>query len=204
VREIIGRDPDCTIALFPSDHHYRENSIFQATIDRALQFAKVCGDRLLIIGAPATYPEVEYGWIQPRPIVLQSRLNALQYVSRFWEKPNLVQARALQKSGCLWNTFVMVGSGKALLGLLGATVPYLLAAIGTGFPHPISIGSIAKSNRLTSRKTSYQRLQSVSSCCAMGLLVGRISAAHEEPWTCSILSLLFSRLSAVGDRTIAI
>jgi hypothetical protein len=70
VREIVGRDPDCTIALFPSDHHYRENSIFQATIDRALQFAKVCGDRLLIIGAPATYPEVEYGWIQPRPIVL--------------------------------------------------------------------------------------------------------------------------------------
>jgi mannose-1-phosphate guanylyltransferase len=136
VREIIGRDPDCTMALSPSDHHYRENSIFQATIDRALQFAKVCGDRLLIIGAPATYPKVEYGWIQPCPIVLQSRLNALEYVSRFWEKPNLVQARALQKSGCLWNTFVMVGSGKAFLGLLGATVPYLLAAIGDWFSTP--------------------------------------------------------------------
>jgi mannose-1-phosphate guanylyltransferase len=133
VREIMGRHPDCTIALFPLGHHYRENSIFQATIDRALQLVKVFGDRVLIIGTPATYPEVEYGWIQPRPIVLQSRLNALQYVSRFWEKPNFEEARALQKSGCLWNTFVMVGSGDAFLGLLRATVPHLLAAIGDWF-----------------------------------------------------------------------
>jgi mannose-1-phosphate guanylyltransferase len=136
VLEIVGRDPDCTIAFFPSDHHYRENSIFQATIDRALQLATICGDRVLIIGAPATYPEVEYGWIQPRPIVPQSQWNALQYVSRFWEKPNLVVARALQKSGCLWNTFVMIGSGNAFLGLLGATVPHLLAAIGDRFSTP--------------------------------------------------------------------
>jgi mannose-1-phosphate guanylyltransferase len=136
VLEIMGRDPDSTIAFFPSDHHYRENSLFQRTIDRALRLATICGDRVLIIGAPATYPEVEYGWIQPRPIVPQSRLNALQYVSRFWEKPNLEEARALQKSGCLWNTFVMVGSGEAFLGLLGATVPHLLAAIGDWFSAP--------------------------------------------------------------------
>jgi mannose-1-phosphate guanylyltransferase len=136
VLQIMGQDPDCTIAFFPSDHHYRESSIFQATIDRALQLARFSRDRVLIIGAPATYPEVEYGWIQPGPIVLQSPLNALQYVSRFWEKPNLEEARALQKSGCLWNTFVTIGSGKAFLGLLGATVPHLLAAIGDWFSAP--------------------------------------------------------------------
>jgi len=130
VLEIMRRDPNCTIAFFPSDHHYREGSIFQATIDRALQLARIWGDRVLIIGAPATSPEVEYGWIQPRPILVQFRLNALQYVSRFWEKPNLVQARALQKSGCLWNTFVIIASGEAFLGLLEATVPHLLSAIG--------------------------------------------------------------------------
>jgi mannose-1-phosphate guanylyltransferase len=63
-------------------------------------------------------------------------LNGLQYVSRFWEKPNLVEARALQKSGYLWNTFVMIGSGDAFLGLLGATVPHLLAAMGDWFSAP--------------------------------------------------------------------
>ena len=66
----------------------------------------------------------------------QSRLNGLRYVSRFWEKPNLEEAIALQKSGCLWNTFVMVGSGDAFVRLLGATVPYLLAAIGDWFSTP--------------------------------------------------------------------
>jgi hypothetical protein len=162
VREIMGRDPDCTIALFPSDHHYRENSIFQATIDRALQLAKFCGDRVLIIGAPATYPEVEYGWIQPRPIVPQSPLNALQYVSRFWEKPNHEEARALQKRdvcGIPSSWLVLVTPSW---GCLGRPFPTCLLRSATGFPHPISIGSIAKSNRLTSRKTSCQRLQSVS------------------------------------------
>ncbi len=136
VLEIMGRDPDCTIALFPSDHHYRENSLFQATIDRALQLAKLCGDSVLIVGAPAISPEVEYGWIQPCPIVLEPPLNELQYVSRFWEKPNLAEARALQKSGGLWNTFIMIGSGEAFLGLLAATVPHLLSAMGDWFSTP--------------------------------------------------------------------
>jgi mannose-1-phosphate guanylyltransferase len=132
VLEIVQRDPGGTIALFPSDHHYRECSVFRATVDRALQLARLCEDRLLIIGAPATYPEVEYGWIQPGPIVVQSRLNALQCVSRFWEKPSLAQAHALQKSGCLWNTFVTIGSSGAFLELLAATVPHLVDALGNG------------------------------------------------------------------------
>jgi mannose-1-phosphate guanylyltransferase len=63
VLEIMGRHLDFTIAFFSSDHDYRVNSIFQATIDRALQLAKMCGDRVLIAGAPATYPEVEYSWM---------------------------------------------------------------------------------------------------------------------------------------------
>ena len=132
VLEILQRDPDGTIALFPSDHHYLESSIFRATVDQALRLARNYEDRVLIVGAPATYPEVEYGWIQPGRRVVQSLSNSLQYVLRFWEKPSLVEARALQKSGCLWNTFVTVGSGSAFLELLAATVPDLLDAISNG------------------------------------------------------------------------
>ncbi len=135
VLEIIQRDPDATVAFFPSDHHYLESSIFRATVDRALRLAKHHGDRVLIVGAPATYAEVEYGWIQPGPHVVPGQLSPLHYVSRFWEKPALADARALQKSGCLWNTFVMIGSGDAFLALLAATVPHLLA-IGDWFSAP--------------------------------------------------------------------
>jgi mannose-1-phosphate guanylyltransferase len=73
--EILQRDPDATIALFPSDHHYLEASIFQATVDRALRLAKNYEDQVLIVGAPATYPEVEYGWIQPGLSVAESPSN---------------------------------------------------------------------------------------------------------------------------------
>ena len=59
-------------------------------------------------------------------------------------------------------------------GYSGRPFPTCLQRSAASFPHPISIGSFAKSNRLSSRKTSCQRLQSVSSCCAIGLLVGRI------------------------------
>jgi hypothetical protein len=47
-----------------------------------------------------------------------------------WEKPSLAQARSLWESGCLWYTFVTIGSGDAFLELLAATVPHLLYAIG--------------------------------------------------------------------------
>src|SRR5437899_12674616 len=46
ILEIMRRDPGGTIALFPSDHHFRESSIFRATVDRALRLARICEDRL--------------------------------------------------------------------------------------------------------------------------------------------------------------
>jgi hypothetical protein len=118
----------------------------------------------------------------------QSRLNGLQYVSRFWEKPNLEEARALQKSGCLWNTFAMVGSRDAFLGLLGATAPHLLAAIGDGFSAPDLDRIYREIELIDFSKEVLSAARSVSWYCATGLLVGRILAAHEEPGTCSILS----------------
>jgi hypothetical protein len=48
-----------------------------------------------------------------------------------WQ-PILEEAHAWQKTGCLY-TFFMVGSGDAFLGLLAATVPHTLAAIGGWF-----------------------------------------------------------------------
>ena len=132
VLEILQRDPGATIAFFPSDHHYAESSIFHGTVDRALRLAKNHEDRVLIVGAPASYPEVEYGWIQPGPTLIECLSNPLQLVSRFWEKPSLATARALQRSGCLWNTFVTIGSADAFLQLLAATVPDVIQAICTG------------------------------------------------------------------------
>jgi len=58
VLEILKRDPGATVAFFPSDHHYTDPSIFRRTVNCALASARNHEDRVLIVGAPATYPEV--------------------------------------------------------------------------------------------------------------------------------------------------
>lgn len=130
VLEILQRDTDATVVFFPSDHHYLEPSIFRATIGQGLLLANDYPEQILILGAPASYPEVEYGWIQPGGTVVDSELNPLQFVSAFWEKPSLTKACSLQQSGCLWNTFVTIGRAGAFVELFAATAPRLLHAIG--------------------------------------------------------------------------
>jgi len=44
-------------------------------------------------------------------------------VRRFWEKPNQVLAQVLQLRGCLWNSFVMVASVRALLDIIESALP---------------------------------------------------------------------------------
>jgi mannose-1-phosphate guanylyltransferase len=133
VMEVLRRDPAATIAIFPSDHHYVEGSIFQATVERALQLAKTFEGQVLIVGASATYPEVEYGWIEPGLTLIECPVNPVQYGLRFWEKPNLSDASVLLSTGCMWNTFVTIGTGHALVKLFAATASHLLDALSKDF-----------------------------------------------------------------------
>jgi mannose-1-phosphate guanylyltransferase len=120
---IVREDEDAVVAFFPSDHHYRNTRAFQASVEFALATADEYPQCALVLGAEPTYPEVEYGWIQPGRTLVDSPTNPLQRVSKFWEKPSQCQAEALLGQGCLWNTFVTVGLAGAFLELLQATVP---------------------------------------------------------------------------------
>jgi mannose-1-phosphate guanylyltransferase len=117
------------VRSFPSDHHYFEPSVFRAPVRECLRLARYHCDKILIIGAPSTYPEVDYGWIQPGPTVADT----LQFVSGFREKPSREEATLLYRKGCLWNTFVMIGCAGSFLELLQATLPHFVATIGLGF-----------------------------------------------------------------------
>ena len=86
-------------------------------------------ESILVLGAEARYPEVEYGWIEPGRTLVDSLDHPLQRVRRFWEKPTLQHAAMLQRQGCLWNTFVTMGLAGAFLELLQATVPHLTRAL---------------------------------------------------------------------------
>lgn len=116
-------DPEAIVAMFPSDHYISDNRLFMAQIRTALDFAWHRRDLVIPLGFEPESPEVEYGWIEPKEL-LQGRAGVYG-VRRFWEKPNPMLAQVLQLRGCLWNSFVMVASVRALLDRVARALPAL-------------------------------------------------------------------------------
>jgi mannose-1-phosphate guanylyltransferase len=128
VRVLVG-DPAAVVGFFPCDHYYSDDAAFRSTIRRALACAEQYPESIILVGAKAEYPEIEYGWIEPGAMVSKTPAGPLCRVSRFWEKPALDQARALLRNGCLWNTFLTVGRAATFLELLCSEVPEAILSI---------------------------------------------------------------------------
>jgi mannose-1-phosphate guanylyltransferase len=120
---IVRQDADAVVAFFPCDHYYSDDDAFASTVRAALTAAGEYPASLILVGADAHYPEVEYGWIETGLELRGSSPAALSRVNRFWEKPSLPKARELLRRGCLWNTFVTIGRADAFLELLCAGIP---------------------------------------------------------------------------------
>jgi mannose-1-phosphate guanylyltransferase len=121
---------DPIVGFFPTDHHYAKETRFLASVRLALKVVRDLPGTVILLGASAAHPEVGYGWIEPG-VSLECRLtNSLLRVNRFWEKPSTDVAQSLLTSGCLWNTFVMIGRASAFLKILKAAVPRMLRVFG--------------------------------------------------------------------------
>jgi mannose-1-phosphate guanylyltransferase len=129
VLRVLQRDPDAVVAFFPCDHFYADHDSFRLTIRSALEGAQQNPESIILVGADAQYPEIDYGWIEPGLIASESLVGPLAHVNRFWEKPPLHQAHALLRRGCLWNTFVTVGRATTFFEMLCAQVPGAVVAI---------------------------------------------------------------------------
>ena len=120
---ILSCDADAVVTVFPCDHYYSDDESFRAMISLAEECAVSHPGAIVLVGAEAEYPEVDYGWIEPGAVVSQTRAGPLCRVKRFWEKPRRRKAAELMRLGCLWNTFVTVGRAKTFLELIGSQVP---------------------------------------------------------------------------------
>lgn len=127
--QVMQADPDAVMGFFPCDHHYSDDESFRSIVRSAIRSAEQFPGSLVMVGAEADYAETEYGWIEPGQTVLETQATPLCRVNRFWEKPALPQARNLLLSGCLWNTFVTVGSAAAFLELLCSEVPEVVLSM---------------------------------------------------------------------------
>jgi mannose-1-phosphate guanylyltransferase len=120
---IAAADPQASVAFFPSDHYVSDNRKFMAHIRAALDTASLRRDLVILLGVEPESPEVGYGWIEPTALIKAP--GKVFGVRRFWEKPNQVLVQVLQLRGCLWNSFVMVATVQALLGIIESALPDL-------------------------------------------------------------------------------
>jgi mannose-1-phosphate guanylyltransferase len=132
--QIMQADPDAIVGFFPCDHHYSDDQSFRSIVRLATSSAEQFSGSVIIVGAEAEYAETDYGWIEPGLAVSglavsETQAKPLCRVNRFWEKPALPQAQALLQSGCLWNTFVTIGSAATLLELVCSEVPDVVLSV---------------------------------------------------------------------------
>jgi mannose-1-phosphate guanylyltransferase len=129
VLHVLQHDPDAVVAFFPCDHYYADDDSFRLTIRSALVSAEQNPESIVLVGADAHYPEVDYGWIEPGVVISEAIAGTLSRVARFWEKPSLHQAHALLGGGCLWNTFVTAGRATTFFEMLCSQVPEAVLTI---------------------------------------------------------------------------
>jgi mannose-1-phosphate guanylyltransferase len=120
--------PDARVAILPSDHHFSDDERLVEHVDLAFESLAAEPERVVLLGMIPDTHETEYGWIEPGPIASRPGGRQLRRVTRFREKPPAELARELRERGCLWNSFIMVGTARGLLGLVRGALPGLTAA----------------------------------------------------------------------------
>src|SRR5262249_2770854 len=122
---ISWRDPDATVAVFPSDHLIAAEERFMAEVAQLARWVDAHPTSVVLLAAEPTAPEVEYGWIEPGDGVGCVGDRQIRAVKSCWEKPSLATARACMAAGHLWNTSIVVAKVSALLALGDVAVPAL-------------------------------------------------------------------------------
>jgi mannose-1-phosphate guanylyltransferase len=125
---IVGLDPRAVVAFFPSDHYYMQEEKFLAAVKSAFEQAEAEAGCVILLGAAAKHPEVQYGWIKPGSAIERETGNPGKPVNRFWAKPSFETAQKLLDRGCLWNMFVMAGRAAAFLEMIQRAAPDTYAA----------------------------------------------------------------------------
>lgn len=122
---LANADPEAMVGFFPSDHYFSDDTAFMAHVETAYKATERKPEALVLLGIEAKKAETGYGWIEPAETVLGAIPNSITEVRRFWEKPSIERAMHLMKSGCLWNSFVMVGKVSAFQKLIKQNLPDL-------------------------------------------------------------------------------
>jgi mannose-1-phosphate guanylyltransferase len=111
--KILGKNPDATLIVAPADHLILDNTAFEVTCQKAIDFVEQ-NDALVTLGIKPTYPNTGYGYIQYE--TESPTGDSIFKVKTFTEKPNLELAKTFLLSGdFLWNAGIFIWKAEAII-----------------------------------------------------------------------------------------
>jgi mannose-1-phosphate guanylyltransferase len=182
VQWIARRDPGAVVAIFPSDHFIAHERRFMAHVADVVTFVDRHPARIVLVGAEATGPETEYGWIEPGEPLAWIGPTAVSSVARFVEKPSPAAARACLEAGALWNTFVVVARASALADVARQVLPAVHEELAAVVPVLGTDRGVAALRRAYAGLPAASFSTEVLERCAPVLAVSRLAGASWCDW----------------------
>lgn len=127
---ILERDPEARIIVLPSDHFVRNETLLNRALEHALSRVEHDPKHIVLLGIEPEEADAELGYILPH-----ADTSGCPSVKRFVEKPTPLEALTMMKHGALWNTFILVAQGKALLNLFEQRSPETVALMHSVLRH---------------------------------------------------------------------
>lgn len=116
------QDAQSIIAVFPADHLIKNQQVFEAALQQAVELAAT--GKLVTFGVVPSRPETGYGYIKANSVD-----GGAAAVEAFVEKPNAEMAQEYVDSGhYFWNSGMFVFKAESLLAEIGEFHPLMLEA----------------------------------------------------------------------------
>lgn len=119
---IAWRDPEATVAIFPSGHFVLGEATFMAHVDEVARSVDRHPDRVVVLAAQPTSPEGGYDWIEPGSPT-DGHGGVVAAVRQFWEQPPEARVQMCLASGGLWSTGIVVARAATLVKLGADALP---------------------------------------------------------------------------------
>lgn len=120
---ISWRNPEATVAVFPSDHFVLGELTLMRHVMEVVAFVHRHPGLVVLLGAPARESEAGYGWIEPGALIGSVASEPVWRIRRFVEKPTPQAAHRCWARGDLWNTFILVAAVATLIDVGQEALP---------------------------------------------------------------------------------
>ena len=160
---IYERDPDAAVMIFPCDHFVYPEGRFLEYVVATYRLCRRFRQSLVLLGAPPTSAETDYGWVMTEEPVGNGTSPLLQ-VGRFIEKPSPDEAKRMLRLGGFWSTMVVAARARTLWDLGWKVLPEMMQQFDTlrGVLHAIRTGLVDREQEQIAIDHVYSRIGSAS------------------------------------------